>query len=83
VSIYIWTATWIIVSWFVLGIIVRLVQLRQKVIMARGIVVFITVSDTGHITIYVRGPVKGQEGMLEILHAAETLVKQGTYGQRG
>jgi hypothetical protein len=50
--------------------------------MARGIVVLITVSDTGHITVDVRGPVKNQDGMLQILKSAEELVKQGTYGHR-
>jgi len=45
----------------------------------RSVLLLITVSDTGHISVDIRGPVKGQEGIMEILLAAEQLVKQGTY----
>jgi hypothetical protein len=47
--------------------------------MARGILMLITVSDTGHISVDVRGPVKGKDGMLEILKSARELVEQSDY----
>jgi hypothetical protein len=50
--------------------------------MARGILVLITVSDIGHITVDVRGPVKGKDGMLTILQSAKELVEQGNFGAR-
>jgi hypothetical protein len=50
--------------------------------MAKGILMLITVSDTGHITVDVRGPVNGKEGILTILDSAKELVEQGTYGAR-
>jgi hypothetical protein len=42
--------------------------------------VLITISDTGRITVDVRGPVDGKEGMLQILESARELVEQGNFG---
>jgi hypothetical protein len=39
----------------------------------------VTVSDIGKMIIDVRGPVKGKEGILEILNTARELVEQGNY----
>lgn len=48
--------------------------------MARSVLMLITVSDIGKISVDVRGPVSGKEGMLAILESARELVKQGNYG---
>jgi hypothetical protein len=48
--------------------------------MARSILMLITASDTGHISVEVRGPLKDKEGAIEILKAAQELVEQGNFG---
>lgn len=50
--------------------------------MARTVMMLITVSDTGKITIDIRGPVNDKVGILTILDAARELVEQGNYGRR-
>jgi hypothetical protein len=45
----------------------------------RRVLILITVDDQGHISVDIRGPVRGPEGILEALLAAEQLVKQGIY----
>jgi ribosomal protein S28E/S33 len=39
----------------------------------------ITVSDIGHMTVDVRGPVKDKDGILQILESARELVEQGNF----
>jgi hypothetical protein len=48
--------------------------------MARSVVVFITVSDTGHMTVDVRGPCSDNLSIIQILDSAKELVEQGNFG---
>jgi hypothetical protein len=48
-------------------------------VMTRVITVLITTTENGRISVDVRGPVKGKEGMLDILDAARELVEQGNF----
>jgi hypothetical protein len=50
--------------------------------MAKGILMLITVSDKGHISVDIRGPVQGKDGILTILNEARKLVEQGTYSAK-
>ena len=42
----------------------------------------ITVTEAGRVTVDVRGPVNGKEGILQILDAAKELVEQGNFGHK-
>jgi len=50
--------------------------------MARKVNMLISVSEAGRITIDIRGPVNGKEGILQILDAAKEMVEQGNFDHK-
>lgn len=48
--------------------------------MPRSVVVLITVSDRGHISVDVRGPYSDKDSIIQILDSAKELVEQGNFG---
>jgi hypothetical protein len=46
----------------------------------RRVLVLITVSEAGHITLDIRGQVNGKEGIIQILDSAKELAEQGNFG---
>lgn len=47
--------------------------------MSRSVLMLITVTDTGHISVDIRGPYSDQGSLIAILDSARQLVEEGTY----